>query len=99
MFYYPARNTQKRLSVLIVNGTIAQLVEQRTHNSWVSGSNPGGPTKLGDTKMRKATLSELNVVRKMIKHHIDNITVLGSEMEEQVEIYKKKVDAEITAKL
>lgn len=49
--------------------------------------------------MRKATLSELNVVRKMIKHHIDNITVLRSEMEEQAEIYKKKVDAGITAKL
>ncbi len=35
------------------NGAIAQVVEQRTENPCVPGSNPGGTTKTGNKKVTR----------------------------------------------
>ena len=33
---------------MLADGPIAQLVEQPAHNRSVPGSNPGGPTRIGN---------------------------------------------------
>ena len=60
-----------RGSLLIKNGTLAQLVEQRTENPCVPGSIPGGTTKI------KRVLI-LGTLAQLVEQRTENPCVPGS---------------------
>ena len=43
-----AQNERQHHPGKLYEGPLAQLVEHRTFNPWVVGSNPTGPTRIGD---------------------------------------------------
>jgi hypothetical protein len=57
-------------------GTIAQLVEQRTENPCVAGSNPAGTTKASIVRSFYYLNREISSVG--LEHYLDKVGVTGS---------------------
>ena len=62
--------------LVIINGAIAQLVEQRTENPCVPGSIPGGTTERNANDFKTRLLAFFFCLGHQIWQHLTNILIL-----------------------